>query len=74
LRCEARMRKAVRKMEKVCCEFKCGEDFEMKCVETDDGYRIEIKGDKEKIKGRVPGICCGPFGGAHAAQGGGCCS
>jgi hypothetical protein len=24
---------------------------ELRVVETDDGYRIEIKGDKEKIKG-----------------------
>ena len=40
-------------MEKVCCEIKCGDDFEMKCVETDDGYRIEIKGDKAKLKERM---------------------
>jgi hypothetical protein len=65
--------KVVSKMEKVCCEIKCGEDFEMKCVEIDDGYRIEIKGDKERIKGRFPGFCCGSFGGAHSGHSGGCC-
>ena len=60
-------------MEKVCCEFKCGEDFEMKCIETDEGYRIEVKGDKEKLKEHFPGCCCGPFGGIHWHRGSGSC-
>lgn len=73
LRYDASSRKAVRKMEKICCEFKCGEDFEMRCVETDDGYRIEIKGDKEKVKSRFSGFCCGPVGVTQSGSGGGCC-
>lgn len=60
-------------MEKVCCEFKYGDDFEMKCIETDDGYRIEVKGDKEKLKEHGPGCCCGPFAGMHWHGGKGSC-
>lgn len=60
-------------MEKVCCEVKCGDDFEMKCVETDDGYRIEVKGDKEKLKAQMKDRCCGPFGGMQFRAGGESC-
>lgn len=35
-------------MEKVIGEFKI--------VETEEGYRIEIKGDKEKVKGIFSGL------------------
>lgn len=54
-------------MEKVIQEFKI--------VETDDGFRIEIKGDKEKIRDFVMGIdprnWGGPWGwGRHHRHGG----
>jgi hypothetical protein len=55
----------VREMERACCEFKCGADFEMKCIETDEGYRIEVKGDKDKLKEHGPGCCWVPFRGMH---------
>ncbi len=36
---------------------------EIKIVETDDGFRIEIKGDKEAIRRMLRGIGTGfPFG------------
>jgi hypothetical protein len=35
-------------MEKILNEFRV--------VETDDGYRIEIKGDKEKLRSFVKGV------------------
>ena len=56
-------------MEKVCCELKCGDDFEMKCVETDEGFRIEVKGDKEKLKEHHQGCWCAPFSGMHVPYG-----
>jgi hypothetical protein len=61
-------------MEKVCCEFKKGDDIHVKCVETDDGYRIEVKGNKEVLK-KWKESCCTPghgsvgFGHCHC----GCC-
>ena len=42
-------------MEKVIREFRI--------IETDDGYRIEIKGDKEKLKRFMGG-----FGGRHGRR------
>lgn len=65
-------------MEKVCCEFKRNDGLEVKWIETDDGYRIEVKGDKEKLvdqlKGLGLGACCASFGGAQASfKGGSCC-
>ena len=60
-------------MEKVCCEFRLGEDLEMKCVETDDGFRIELKGDKEKLRNHIPGLHCVPFVGVRHAHGSCCC-
>ncbi len=36
---------------------------EIKIVETEDGYRIEIKGDKEAIRRMLQGLGAGfPFG------------
>ena len=42
-------------MEKVINEFKV--------IETDDGFRIEIKGDKEAIRGMLGGFGPRPFRG-----------
>ena len=39
---------------------------EFRIVETDDGYRIEIKGDKEAIKAVARGF---PFKHGHGGQG-----
>jgi hypothetical protein len=44
-------------MEKVIGEFKI--------VETDEGYRIEIKGDKEKMKGIFSGLRWRRFRSCH---------
>jgi len=63
--------------EKVCCEFRSADGFEWRCVETDDGYQIHIKGDKEKLRKSmtccpVPGhmgFMCAPA----PRQGGSCC-
>src|SRR5258707_11669606 len=53
---------------------------EVRVVETEDGFRIEIKGDKERLKemfskgfpfgglGRIMGGF-GPFGGGHGRHG-----
>jgi hypothetical protein len=43
-------------MEKVISEFRV--------IETDDGFRIEIKGDKEAIRRMLSGF--GPFGSFRA--------
>lgn len=48
-------------MDKVCWEFKKGEDIQVRCLETDDGYRIEVKGDKEALK-KWKRMCCVPTG------------
>jgi hypothetical protein len=37
-------------MEKMCCE--------VKVIETDEGYRIEVKGEKDRLKAEY-GECCG---------------
>jgi len=47
----------VRGMEKVIGEFKI--------VETEEGYRIEIKGDKEKMKEMFSGLRWGKFRSRH---------
>jgi hypothetical protein len=65
-------------MDKVCCEFKRSDGLEVKWIETDDGFRVEVKGDKEKLmeqlKGQGVGCCCVPFGGAQVSfKGGSCC-
>ena len=39
---------------------------EFRIVETDDGYRVEIKGDKEAIKAAMRGF---PFRHAHRGPG-----
>ena len=53
-------------MEKVITEFKV--------IETDDGFRIEIKGDKEKIRSFIPwfggrGCCSEGHGHGHGHAG-----
>jgi len=48
----------VRGVEKVIKEFKI--------VETEDGYRIEVKGDKEKMKELFSGLGGRKFRGGHA--------
>jgi hypothetical protein len=46
---------------------------EFKVIETEDGYRIEIKGNKEQIKKMIEGRFGfgrrGPFGGRHHHRG-----
>lgn len=61
-------------MEKVCCEFKRSDGLEVKWVETDEGFRIEVKGDKDRLKDQMMGSCCIPFGRVDVtAKGGSCC-
>lgn len=35
--------------KKPCCELKY-EDLTITCHETDDGYRVELTGDKDRIR------------------------
>ena len=48
-------------MDKVCWEFKKGEDIRVRCLETEDGYTIEVKGNKEALK-QWKQMCCAPTG------------
>jgi len=47
-------------MDKVCWEFKKGEDIRVRCLETEDGYTIEVKGNKEALK-QWKQMCCVPM-------------
>ena len=44
---------------------------EVRFIETDDGFRIEVKGDKERIRkmGFGPGMGFGPFMGCGPGRG-----
>lgn len=44
-------------MEKSCCEF-TRDDVEIKCYETEDGFRLVLKGDKNMIRAWKDS-CCG---------------
>ncbi|MFH0777791.1 MAG: hypothetical protein V2A71_04085 [Candidatus Eisenbacteria bacterium] len=65
-------------MSKVCWEYKKGDDLHVKCVETVEGFNIEVKGSKEALKQWKescggPVVCCvsGHHGTGHAKSG--CC-
>lgn len=45
-------------MERSCCEFRQEDGLEVKVFETENGYRIEMKGDKDKVR-EWKQSCCG---------------
>lgn len=37
-------------MEKSCCNFQLNDEVRVECHETEDGYQLTVKGDKDKLR------------------------